>query len=69
VHDTELYLRIGEGGIDRIREALQAVNTGNQDVLNTSILHFCEDIELEFSAFIFRDPKAQQFFKAFKVNA
>src|SRR5690606_17802773 len=56
-------------GSYRIGEALQAVNAGNQDVLQASILQLSQHGEPEFGTFGFGQPQAQQLLLAFHVDA
>jgi hypothetical protein len=41
-----------EDGIDRIWEAFQSINAGNEDVFHATVLQFCEDVQPRLGAFI-----------------
>ena len=38
MHYAKLHIRFGEHGVYRVREALQAVDAGDKDVLDSAIL-------------------------------
>lgn len=67
--DAQLDMRLWLDAVYRIREALQAVNTGNQDILKPPIFKLCQHTEPELRPFVFCQPHAQQFFLAFGINA
>ncbi len=52
MHDTELDLSLGKRCIDCVWKALQAINTGYQDILHAAILELCEYIEPELGTLI-----------------
>lgn len=66
--DAKLNMRLGIYAVYGIGEALQAIDTGNQDILKTPIFQFSQDIKPELRAFIFRYPHAQQFLLTFGIN-
>ena len=39
MNGAELYLRLREHSIDRIEKSCQSINTGDKDVLDTSLRH------------------------------
>lgn len=41
MHDAELNIRAWKNGFDRFREACETVDTGNEDVADTSVMEFC----------------------------
>ena len=43
MHDTGLHGSIREGRVDRVREPLETVHDGNQDILNASVLQIIHD--------------------------
>jgi hypothetical protein len=47
-----------ERRVDRIREALESVDTGYQYVLHTTVLELCQHVETELGTFVLRDPQA-----------
>ena len=47
VNDTQLNLSVGVFGVDRFREALQAIDTGNQDVRDPASLELGQDRQTE----------------------
>ena len=51
------------------REALKAIDTGDQDIPHTAILELCEYVQPELGAFILGQPQSQQFLVAFHVDA
>jgi len=56
VHDAGLDGRIREGCIDGIREALEAVNHSDEDVLNSAIAQVVHHREPEFGPFVVGNP-------------
>src|SRR3954454_13528879 len=59
VHDARLRPGGGEDGLDRLREAGQAVDAGDQDVLDAALLEFVEHAEPELRAFAVLPPDPQ----------
>jgi hypothetical protein len=52
VHNAEWYPRRRERSIDRVREALEPIDTGNQNILHATVLQLVKDIEPKLRAFI-----------------
>ncbi|SNT76911.1 hypothetical protein SAMN05444959_1388 [Paracoccus seriniphilus] len=59
VNDAALHCGIGKVCRDRLREALQPVQDGNQNILNTPVLHLVHHREPEFGTFVLGDPETQ----------
>jgi hypothetical protein len=51
--------RFGEHGGDRVREALQAIDNGQHDILHAAVLELVHDAQPELGAFVLFDPQAQ----------
>lgn len=66
--DALLDMGLREYTVYRIREALQTVHTGNQDVLKATVFHLCKHAQPELCTFIFGQLHAQQLFPAFSVD-
>ncbi len=66
--DAQLDMDLREDAVYRIREALQTVHTGNQDVLKATVFQLRQHAQPELCAFIFGQPHAQQLFPAFGVD-
>ena len=64
VHDTELDLDLGVFRRNGIREALKTAHAGDQGVLQTTVLQFCQYRQPELRAFGFGKTQAQQFLLA-----
>ena len=57
--EPRLHCGVGEGRVDGVREALEAVNNGDEDVLYTPGLQVIHDRQPEFCPLVRRDPQAQ----------
>ena len=57
--EPRLHCGVGEGRVDGVREALEAVNNGDEDVLYTPGLQVVHDRQPEFCPLVRRDPQAQ----------
>ena len=57
--DAQLDVSLRVDAVYRIREALQTVLAGNQDVLKTVIFKLCQHTQPELCAFIFGQPHTQ----------
>jgi hypothetical protein len=64
VHDASLYLRLREHRGDGFREALEAVDDGDQHILDAAISQLVHDPQPKFGAFILLDPQAKNFLGA-----
>ena len=69
MNDAQLHFRLRVEGFDGFGKALEAIDTGNQDVLDTTIEQIGEYVEPVAGAFRFRDIQAQQLFLACDVQA
>src|SRR5258708_30171437 len=67
--DAGLHDRRRKHGGDRLGKSLQAINDGNQNVLDATVLEFGHDAQPEFSAFRGFDPKAQDVLGSFRRDA
>lgn len=66
--DAQLDMGLRVDAVYRIRKVFQAVHTGNQDVLKTTIFQLHQHIQPECCAFIFGQPPTRQSFLAFGVD-
>jgi len=69
VNNTGLNNRLGEHGGDRLGEAFQAVDHGDQDVAEATVLQFVHDAQPEFCALRLLDPDAQDLLGAVGQDA
>lgn len=69
MHDAQLDAGLRIHRVDGVRETFQAVNAGNEDIVQATILQFCQHIQPELRPFIFGQPHPQQLFLAFDINA
>ena len=56
MHDAGLNLGLGEGRLYGLREALEAVHDGDQDVLHPAIAQVVEDLGPELGALVGLKP-------------
>ncbi len=66
--DALLDMGLRIDAVYRIRKVFQAVHTGNQDVLKTTIFQLRQHIQPECCAFIFGQSPTRQRFLAFGVD-
>ena len=59
VDDAELNARFGKDGMDRLGQAGQSINAGDEDVLHPAVFQFGHDARPELSALASTDPEAQ----------
>jgi len=59
MNDACLDHGVREGGGDGLREPLQPVHDGDQNILDAPVLHLVHHREPEFGAFILGDPKTE----------
>src|SRR4051794_16301806 len=59
VHDAGLHPRLGEDRLDGLGEALEAVDAGDQDVLDAAAAQIVEDGQPELGALGFLPPQAE----------
>ena len=69
MYDAGLDCRIGKGRIDGIKEAFEAFENGDQDVVDAAIAQIVHHQEPEFGPFIGGDPQAQNLAFALGVDA
>jgi hypothetical protein len=50
MHDAGLHPRLWERGLDRFGEAFEAVDAGDQDVLDAALLEIGQDLQPELRA-------------------
>lgn len=67
--DTELNSSARIDRLDGLREALQPVHAGDEDVLHASILQFSHHLQPELGALGLGDPQAQHFLLTGQVDA
>ncbi|OIZ76090.1 hypothetical protein BM756_00760 [Escherichia coli] len=65
---TQLDLRLRVDGINRFREAFQAVHAGDKDIVQAAIFQFRQYIQPELCTFIFGQPHTWPLFLTIKVN-
>jgi len=64
VDDAGLHDGLGEHGRNGLGEAFEAVDDGNQNISDATVLELIHDPEPEFGAFSLFDPDAQFLFAA-----
>jgi len=69
VHDAQLDLGLGEHAGNRIGEAGQAGDRGDQDVLQASVVQLGQHVQAELGAFVLPDPKPQKILVSGHVDA
>src|SRR5215213_3122923 len=69
VNDAGLYRRLREHRGDRLREALEAVDDGDQHVFDAAVLDLVHDAQPEFGALVLFQPKPQDFLAAVGAHA
>lgn len=67
--DAGLDHRFGEHGADRIGEALQAVDDGQQQVLDAAVPKLVHDAQPELGALVLLQPKAEDLLGAIGRHA
>ena len=67
--DAGLDLGLREHGGDGVGEALQAIDHGDQDVLNTAVLQLVHDPQPELRPFRLLDPEAEDLLAAVGTDA
>ena len=68
VDDTGLNHSLGEGGVDRLGEALETIDDGEQDVLHAPVLELIHDPQPELGAFGLLDPQTEDLLGAIGQN-
>ena len=69
MHDAQLDAGLRIYCVDGIREAFQAIHTGDEDIVQTAVFQFSQHIEPELRPFIFGQSHTQQFFLTFDIDA
>ena len=69
MHDTKLNLSMREDRLDGLWKTLQAVNTGNEDILNATVSQFGHNLEPELGAFGLGNPHPQDLLDSIHGNA
>jgi len=67
--DAGLYGSFREDGGDRLRKALQAVDNGDQDILDAAIFQLVHDAQPELGALVLFEPHAENLLAAVVPNA
>jgi len=69
VNDASLHHRLRKDCGDRLRKAFEAVDHGDQHVLDAAVLQFVHDAQPEFGTFVLFEPKPQDFLGAVGPDA
>jgi len=69
MHDACLHPRLGEHSGDRVGEPGQAIDAGDQDVIDVAALQVIQDGQPEFRALGLLPPDSQGFAVAFDGHA
>lgn len=69
VHYAKLHIRFGEHGVYCVREALQAVDAGDKDVLDSAILEVGKHTEPEVRPLTLRDVRSKKILAPVAINA
>ena len=67
VEDTKLYYCVRKNTLEGIREAFQAINASNKDIMNSTVLQIRQYVKPEICSLIFRDIHYKQILVAFLV--
>jgi hypothetical protein len=67
-HDADLHLRVGIDDADRLGKALQAIDGGQQNVLDTPISELSQHAQPELRALALADPQPEQVLPALHVD-
>lgn len=67
--DAERPGGLRENGLDGLRQAGQAITTGDENVLEAAVLQVGQDGEPELTALSFGEPQAENIFASFHVDA
>jgi hypothetical protein len=65
---TVLNFGIRVDAFDSLREALQAVHTGDQDILDPSVMQIGQNAQPMVSAFLVGEIEAQELFLALDIE-
>ena len=69
MHDAELNFGLGINGFYRVRQPLQPVHTGDQNILEAAVLQLREHREPELGALVPLDPDAENILDTVYINA
>jgi len=69
MHDARLDSRVGKGRVDGVREALEAINDGDQDVFDAPVAQIVHHREPELGPLIIGDPQPQNLAFTFRSDA
>ena len=69
MNNAGLNCRLREDRGDRVREALEAVDDGDQHVLDAAVFQLVHDAQPEFGAFVLLEPKAEDLLGAVGAHA
>ena len=64
VDDTGLHRRLWKDGGDRVGEALEAIDDGDQHILDAAVFQLVHDAQPEFGAFVLLEPQPEDFLGA-----
>ena len=69
MNDAGLHRCLGEDRDDRLGKALQAVDDGDQHVLDAAIFQLVHHAQPEFGAFVLLEPQPQDLLGAISAHA
>jgi hypothetical protein len=69
MHNASLDHGLRKHSIDRLGKALQAIDDGDQNVTNATVLQLVHDAQPELGAFGLLDPDAEYLLGAIRANA
>lgn len=64
MNNAKLNLRFRKYGFNRFGKTFESIHTGYEDVLNSAILQFGDDLHLELGSLSIGCPDAKHFFEA-----
>jgi len=64
MHDAGLHRRLRKDGGNRIGKPFEAVDDGDQDIIDTTVLQLVHDAQPEFGTLILLEPEAEDFLGA-----
>ena len=67
--DAGLNRRFGKDGDDRLRKALQAIDDGDEYILDAAVFQLVHDPQPEFGAFVLLEPQAENLLGAVGADA
>ena len=69
MNNAGLNKRLWECSVDGLRKALQTINDGDQNILDTSVLQFVHHPQPEFGSFACLDPNTKNIFRSISLHA